>query len=62
MEAWVCIVILASGNSVTFEMQNEDATVIAAKSITDYLDGMIFCVNQFDGKTLRFYHGKQVDE
>lgn len=60
MDAFICILWVTATFAVTFDMQNEDAVVIAGKSLSNR-QGPIVCINQFDGKVLWFVNGKQVE-
>lgn len=62
MEAWVCLLHYINNSTAQIEMQNEDATIIAMKEITQHPLGPVtaLCINQFDGKVLYFRQGKQI--
>lgn len=60
MEAWTLLLQLSTALH-SFEMQNEDSCVLAAKSLTLNITPRALCINTFDGRTLYFQYGRQVE-
>ena len=64
MEAWSLKLLAAvlAASTPQFDMQSEDACVLAAKELTLRLQAEAICVNTFDGRVLWFKSGRQVGE
>ena len=61
MTSWTLLLIYTYGIA-TVSMQSEDACTLAALALTRSSLAAAICIDEFEGKTLYFQNGKQLQE